>query len=312
MARFDISDAPNRKFSEAERGRRITTVREPFIGPDTKIFAMGSCFAVELRRALRAMGRTVLPDYAHLDFDPAVEAPALLPERDNINHYDTFTIRQEIERAVAGGVWDPAIFREESQYELRSRKGWPSAWQDPTRRHIFAADRERIIDLSAKVGRCIDEGLAAADVVLISLGITEAWKIRDSDLYACMGPIDEADERAPTMAFIPSGFVENQANLKAALEAIWSRWPDKKIVLTVSPVALGSTWKDQDVVAASLYGKATLRSVAGAICDEFPAVTYWPSFEFGMMEDIFVEDGRHVRAEAIERIVAAFLENYRA
>lgn len=312
MAEFVASDSPNRRWADSARGRRITVVRDGFIGPKTGIFAIGSCFAVELRRALRERGRKVYPDYAGLDFDPAEEAPGMVPERDNINHYDTFTIRQEIERAVAGADWDPSIFRRVEQYELKGRKRWPFAWQDPTRRHVYATSYEALVRLSAKVSRCIDEGLARADVVLISLGITEAWRIRGTDLYACMGPRDRQDERFASLEFVPSGFVENHANLKAALQALWRRYPGKKVVLTVSPVALGSTWRDEDVVVASLYGKATLRSVAGAICEEFPQVSYWPSFEFGMADDIFKEDGRHVRLDEIEGIVDAFLETYRA
>jgi len=82
-------------FKDSERGRRITVGGPRFIGPDTKIFAMGSCFAVEIRRALRQKGLAVYPDYPGITFDPATQMAGRLPERDNINHYDTFVIRQK-------------------------------------------------------------------------------------------------------------------------------------------------------------------------------------------------------------------------
>jgi hypothetical protein len=96
------------------------------------------------------------------------------------------------------------------------------------------------------------------------------------------------------------------------VNAIWAKFPTKKIVFTVSPVALAETWTGEDVVRANLQSKATLRAAVGQLCWELPDISYWPSFEFAMIGDVFKEDGRHVKASAVEEIVGGFLQIHSA
>ena len=273
---------------------------------------MGSCFALEIRIKLRSLGYDVYPKYLDLPFDSRTQSPGRLPERDNINHYDTFVMRQEIERAIEGRRWSVSDFWTLMRPRIANRKGWERACQDPYRRQIFAADMERLADASDKIGRCIDEGLAAADVIILTLGLTECWRNHANGLFVCTGPIDKYDEIMPLVEFHPSTFAENYANLNAMLDRIRAAFPLKRIVLTVSPVPLARTWTGEDVVVANLNSKSTLRAVAGQVCRERPNVVYWPSFEYGMKGDVFKEDGRHVQIDVVDRIVTAFLETHRA
>jgi len=312
MARFDPSSTANPLWSLSERGRRITVAGEGFIRPDTKFFAMGSCFAVEIRAALRARCRSVFPDYPAIAFDADRQMPGKLPFRDNINHYDTFTIAQEIARALERRRWTAEDFWEVRHFRFSKAKGWPRAFQDPQRRHIFATSFDGITDLSDKISATIDDGLAESDVAILTLGLTEVWRIKATGLYAALGPENEQDEIFPRLEFRATGYRENYDNLRGTLERIWAAYPAKKIVLTVSPVALTRTWTNEDVVRANLQSKSTLRAVAGQIVRDFPAVTYWPSYEYAMTGDVFREDGQHVRQDAVDEIVAAFLKTHSA
>jgi hypothetical protein len=310
--RFEATDRPNAEWSASARGRRITVERRPLLSPGAKIFAMGSCFAVEIRKALRAQGYAVYPDYPSLSFDPRTQAPARLPERDNINHYDTFVIRQEIERALERQQWSPDGFWALERHRLTRIKGWKTVHQDPYRRDIYAADPDHLADLSARLGRCIETGLESADVVIITLGLTECWQNSANGLYVALPPRDEKDEIFPRVKFRPTTFKENYENLGAIVDGIGAAYPSKQIVLTVSPVALSKTWTGEDVVVANLTSKTTLRAAVGQLCRERPQLIYWPSFEYAMGHDVFKEDGRHVREDAVERIVGAFLETHSA
>lgn len=305
-ARFETGT--NSLWSKSERGRRITVSGERFIGPKTKFFAMGSCFAVEIRQALRSRGLSVYPDYPAIQFDPATQMPGKLPVRDNINHYDTFVIRQEVERALDRRRWREEDFWKVAQFRFSKAKGWPHAFQDPQRRHIFATSLPGIVELSDKIGRCIDDGLAQADIVIITLGLTEVWRIKSSGLYAALGPASEQDEIFPRLEFRATGYAENYENIRATLERLWAAYPAKKVVLTVSPVPLTRTWTNEDVVRANLQSKSTLRAAAGQICRDYTAVTYWPSYEYAMTGDVYREDGQHVRQDVVDKIVQAFLE----
>jgi len=190
---------------------------------------------------------------------------------------------------------------------LTRDKQWPRTFQDPHRRQIYANSIAALGDLSDTVSATIDEGLAAADVVILTLGLTECWRVKQSGRYAALGPDNEKDELFPLLEFRPTTFAENYENLCATLDCIASAYPEKKIVVTVSPVGLVRTWTGEDVVRANLHSKSTLRAVVGQVCRERPHVTYWPSYEFASKGDIFLPDGLHVRPDAIEEIVAGFL-----
>src|SRR5262245_498690 len=68
--------------------------------PGVKIFTMGSCFAAELRNALSRSGVSVYPDYRAVQLDAKNEIFNHIPERDSVEHYDTFVMRQEFEAAL--------------------------------------------------------------------------------------------------------------------------------------------------------------------------------------------------------------------
>jgi GSCFA family len=288
--------------------RLVTVTPQPVLSENTKIFAIGSCFAVEIRNALRRAGYDVYPKYRDIHFDSRVQQAGHLPARDNINHYDTFTIRQEIERAVARAHWP-----DESLWELTGRpRGCRlkvnHVFQDPLRRHFYASSIDQVRALRYAVDRCIDDGLAEADVVIITLGLTECWCECRTGLYACIGPESENSESFSRLKFHASTFAENRENLSATINAIRSIYPEKKIVLTVSPVRLHRTWSSEDIVVANAMSKATLRAVTGEICRADPSLLYWPSFELSTLGNIWKTDGVHVRSNAVKHIVSRFVQ----
>lgn len=306
-ARFESVERANALWTESLRGRRISVRRDRFIAPGARLFAMGSCFAVELRIRLRALGYDVHPKYLELAFDPETQSPGRLPRRDNINHYDTGSIRQELDRALDGRRYERSDFWKLERHPILAKRRWREAWQDPYRRDIYASSLDALAELSDRIGRCIDDGLARAEVVILTLGVNESWRNRANGLQVCMGPASEEDEIRDRVDFHAPTFEENRANLRHVLDRFKERWPRKRVVLTVSPVAHARTWTGEDVVVANRHSKSVLRAVAGELCRERPELVYWPSFEFATAEDVFKEDGRHVRDEAVDRIVGAFL-----
>jgi hypothetical protein len=47
------------------------------------------------------------------------------------------------------------------------------------------------------------------------------------------------------------------------------RFPERKVIITVSPVALSRTFSDSDVITANTESKSILRAVAGALSRAF-------------------------------------------
>jgi hypothetical protein len=87
---------------------------------------------------------------------------------------------------------------------------------------------------------------------------------------------------------------------------VFTTWPEKTLVLTVSPVALAKTFTNQDIIVANCESKSQLRAVAGQIRREFPNVCYWPSFEIATKQDVYCRDGRHVSPQAVQFIIDNF------
>jgi hypothetical protein len=287
--------------------------RRSLLGGSAKIFAMGSCFAAELRKALTKSGYVVYPDYRSVEFDRTSEVFNHLPERDSIEHYDTFVIRQEFEAAF--GVWHD---RDRGIWDI---KGMPVnkvlqseiVFQEPCRKLIYAKTSEGAARLSTRIDDVIRIGIEQANVLVLTLGLIEVWRHNITGRYLCRPPYSGYGGRPDMATFHLSTFNENYDNVKATLDLILGRYPEKQIVLTVSPVPLEATHTKADVATANTESKAVLRAVAGQICREYAQnVSYFPAYEMAtvMPWPVFKEDGRHVLPDFADRVVAAFMQAF--
>jgi hypothetical protein len=286
--------------------------RKPLIDANSRVFAMGSCFAQEIRYALQGKGMRVFPDYVAVPFNPATQIFDKIPERDFIPHYDTFVIRQEFESML--GLWPD-----------RAKGFWPvtnafanqilnaeTIYQEPYRKITYAKTPELLADLSDKVTQVMREGLEQADVVVITLGLTEVWRHLKTGKYLCRPPATGYGGGENMAEFRQSTFLENYLNMKAVFDQLFVRFPNKQVVLTVSPVPLEATYTQFDVGTANTESKSILRAVAGQICREYKNVTYFPSYEMATILGwpVFKEDGRHVLPEFAARVVEGFFRAF--
>lgn len=305
--RFDIVETPNKRWGQSERGHRITVPRNPIIDRKTRIFTMGSCFAIEIRAAFEQRGFEVFPKYQQIPLDAARQR-----FEDDVTHYDTFTIRQEFEQALLGRHFAIDDFLSHT-HKLTNHfeAGGRVSWQDPYRKRVFAADEGSVLDLSRKIDDCIADGIRQSDVYIITLGLIETWRNTKNGFHICLPPYDDKRggmDKFGDIKFHHSNYAESYENLRRVCSLIQQHYPQRKIVLTVSPVGLGRTYTDNDVVVATIEAKSILRAATSQICKEFSNVTYWPSYELCTKDDIYREDGRHVRRDAVAMIVDAFIE----
>lgn len=314
--RFDVGTELNRIWRASERGHRITVMRNPILGRQTRIFTMGSCFALEIRAALERRGFDVYPKYRDIAIDAGLQRISNMPEGNDVTHYDTFTIRQEFERTLAGQHYGLEDFLTHThRLSNHFAMGGRISWQDPYRKRVFAANEDAILDLSRKMDDCIAEGIRSADVYVITLGLIETWRNTKNSCHICLPPYDDARgglNKFDHLQFHLSTYAENYDNLSRVCRLIGERYPDRKIVLTVSPVGLGRTQQDKDVVVATIEAKSILRAVASQICRDFSNVIYWPSYDLCVKDDIYRADGRHVRDDAVAMIVDAFIAAHSA
>lgn len=85
-----------------------------------------------------------------------------------------------------------------------------------------------------------------------------------------------------------------------------------RIILTVSPVPLQTTFSGQDCILAITQSKAVLRCAAEALASSFGrAVDYFPSFEIVQSGGLaaFEDDFIHVRRDVVKRITQLLMDN---
>ena len=162
-----------RKWSDFRQTPGLFVARRKLLTPNARVFTMGSCFAAELRKSLQRSGLTVYPDYLSVQFDRESEVFNHLPERDSIEHYDTFVIKQEFEVALGEWIDRDAGIWPVSGCRVNAELGSPVAFQEPSRKMIYGRSHEGVARLSKRIDHAIRAGIEQADVLVLTLGLTE-------------------------------------------------------------------------------------------------------------------------------------------
>lgn len=305
-----------RYWPEFFRAPRLSIVPRKLLRPGASIFTMGSCFALEVRKSLSMRGYKSYPDYALVKIDADHEVFDKIPAREMPAHYDTFTMRQEFEAALGkwadrdAGYWAISNTKANELFEENE------IHQDPYRKSTFARSRERLVGLSDRITAAVRDGLDKATIVVLTLGLTEVWRHNQTGKHICRPPGTGLGGGTGLATFKQSRFNENYENVRAMLDLLFARYPEKHVILSVSPVRLERTYSQMDIGTANLESKSILRAVAGQIAAEYPErVTYFPSYEMAMaglgsitgLGNVFEKDGRHVREDFVSSVIKSFI-----
>jgi hypothetical protein len=256
-----------------------------FIDVNTKVFTIGSCFALEIKDFLMRNSYNVL----------VPEETSSTPEP-RLIWYNTYTILYEFQR-----ITGEFVQKEDDVWDLGNR------WQDPYRRCVFGDTKEDLWKKINKLNEDIKFGILNSECLVITLGLTEVFFNGNSAICSTPG---YAGGGGHECVFRPTKFNENYDNVKKIVEILKNINPNCRIILTVSPVPLGMTFRDLDHLIANTESKSILRTVAGQIQEEYPdIVNYFHSFEISSnsnREAVYMEDARHVRRDFVEGIMSEF------
>ena len=265
------------------------------IEPEDRIFTIGSCFA-----------RNIEDHLADLGFDVPTR-PALhdLPE-DYTDKYASPSILNEFRWALGADATPPT---ERGFYRIGD-----DAWHDPYANPSTNApldvvtERRRVLTETTK-------GVGEYRIVILTLGLVEVW--RDEQIGAYIN-------RLPPMNFVQCNAERFSLHILdhkdiidslADIHGLLSRFghPDVRILITVSPVPMVTTFTDRDVLVANMYSKSVLRAATEQFTHDFDNVDYFPSFESVMLSprDVAWErDNRHVAPEVIGVNVSRMIQAY--
>lgn len=264
------------------------------IEPGQTVFTIGSCFARNVEEELVKTGLNV-PTF-HFSA-PREEAPG----RANriLNQYNPATMLQAVRQVVTGSD-------ERGLYCLESGLCIDALIATGSRPVTYARALERRCEIDA----LYQDGLAAADVVIITLGLVEAWYDREAGIYLNEAPPRSIVKTSERFEFHQLGVAETQEMVFSLLNYLTSQ--GKKIILTVSPVPLQVTFAGGDPVMRNNYSKSVLRVVAELAIQAFKSVDYYPSYEIITTAGLraFGEDNVHVRASVVQQVVGRMVDVY--
>ena len=251
------------RADQADGNFAFQRLRQPLFQPaitpqfkmkrEDKLFAIGSCFARGIENALMGQKMEVLsaaPEFASL--------PTANKEVTGLgftNKYNTFSIYNELRWAL-----DPA-----AEFPCHSiAKVDDELCCDPhTNPTLQLAGFEETLRRRGMI-QTVTRRVAQCRVVIITLGLAEAWRDKSADTFINATPMPELIARYPDRyEFHVTSFSQNLANLESVhrlLSGFGHR--DVQFVVTVSPVPLMATFSTEDVVIANTYSKSLLRTAA--------------------------------------------------
>jgi hypothetical protein len=104
---------------------------------------------------------------------------------------------------------------------------------------------------------------------------------------------------------------ENTENLRAIIKMIRTHIPSAKVIVTLSPIPLVATFRNNACTASNAVSKASLRMAIDAVqtSGEFKdTLYYWPSYEIVMAGFIakWRPDRRHIKKPILDFIMTLF------
>jgi hypothetical protein len=217
-----------------------------------------------------------------------------------MNRYNPYAILNELNWAL-----DPKATFPEAALLARRDGAFVDPHTNPALAYVGLSEtlarRAKVIDLYRRVAEC--------QVVVVTLGLIEAWYDQETLLYTNMTPpLSEVDHKR--FVFRVMSFEDVMAALES-MSRILATWgqSDVRIVVTVSPVPLLATFTGEDIVSANCHSKSLLRAAAAEWSSRMANVSYFPSYEIVMNSDrehTWEPDGRHVRWPVVQEIMRAF------
>ena len=283
----------------------------PFaLGRDDKVMTAGSCFAQHIARYLRREG------FNALTTEPP--HPILHPDDAAAWNYGTYTARY-------GNIYVPRqlvqlIRRARGEFQP-AEDIWPAgdgSFIDPFRPQIqpggFASRAEYDID-RAQHFAAVRAALDGCDVLVFTLGLTEAWRARaDGAVFPlCPGVAGGAFDPG-RHEFHNFTLDEIVVDMDEALALLAEGNPAARVILTVSPVPLMATATGNHVLAATTYSKAVLRVACEVLAARHPHVAYFPSYEVitgpQARGRYFADDLRSVTEAGVAAVMRLFFRHF--
>lgn len=276
-------------------------------GQDTSFFPIGSCFVTHIAESLTARGYEVLTNRLRIGTEHFPD-PQYNYENDiALIKFTPHSMLNEIQVNVDGRE-----LPEHGLIDLQNGKYW-----NPQLHKILPAPLDVSLDIQERV-RATVSSITEADVVFITLGLTETWFDTRLGIALNENPLVLRELRRESgkgrFEFRNVGYEETMDCLNELLNLVRDKsTKEVKFVLTVSPIPLVRTFTDRDIITANTFSKSVLRAAAQTLADKHDWVDYFPSFEIVLnspRELAWRHNQRHVQSGMVDYIMQTFIGKY--
>lgn len=263
-----------------------------------KFFTIGSCFARNVENQLRTLGITLLSDLANVpgeDFE--------LSGVDRTGYQNVYT---------PGSILE--MFKLVDQEDMyHSIVGNDNLYIDLLTSGLRPLPKDKVFKIRKSL---IDsyKNSSQANIIVITLGYNEAWKYKPDNSWINRTPSTPFLRRyIEDFEFCTLTHDDVIKQLDQTIIKIKTISPNCKIVLSVSPVPLSSTFTNRDVIVANQISKSTLLVAASHMQNKYNFVDYFPSYEMiinSRREFAFEADNIHIKQEAVKLVMQNFFSSY--
>ncbi|MEI9964340.1 MAG: GSCFA domain-containing protein [Caulobacteraceae bacterium] len=272
------------------------------IGREELIFTVGSCFARNIENQLILEGYNV----AAKQFRPPEDTGFKAGPDALLNRYLVHSIANELRWGLGHGK----PFRQRYYAQMG-----PDKWFDPHMNPAITPAPLEVVEARREAVRRYMALAAQARVVIMTLGMAEAWFDRKNGLYLNGVLPPRAREREPErFEFHILDYPQILESLEFIHALLTARGaPGFRMMVTVSPVAINTTFTGEEILVANSYSKSVQRAAVEAFVRRHPNVDYFPSYESVTLSDrkrAWRADQAHASDEIVRLNVLRMIEAY--
>lgn len=266
--------------------------------PGQRIFTIGSCFARGVERALAERG-----------FD--IPTLAYQVEKREWDGDPTALLNNYVPPAIAPQIrW--AFGMERFDIDRHCLEVGRSKFLDLQLPNEFRPAPRDFVERRRDIINGIFRTLESSHVVILTLGLIEAWFDTRSGLYINRTPLKGADPARFELHVLDYNDVTR--SLEELVALLGQVCPaDYRLIVTVSPVPLTATFTDADVAVANSYSKSVLRAAVEPLVARHGHVEYFPSYESVLLTErriAFGDDQVHVSHGMVRFNVDRMIRRY--
>jgi len=282
----------------------------PFtLNSQQKIATAGSCFAQHLSRALEKNG------FNYYVAEPAKEG--MSKEKAHKYNYGIFSAR-------FGNIYTARQLNQLFDRAFSMFTPIDSTWEridgrfvDPFRPQV-APDgytcKKDVVDSRIRHLKKVKEMFTQLNTFIFTLGLTEAWQSTIDGAIFPLAPGVVAGEMNDAYHFVDFTVNDVIKDLNSFIGKLHKINATANIILTVSPVPLIATYKNQHVLTSTTYSKSVLRVAAEEICNQHKHIAYFPSYEIitgSYTKGRYFEDNlRGIKNSGINHVMRLFFKHY--